>query len=316
MEYVISTDNLTKKFGDFTAVDRISLKVRKGEIFGVLGPNGAGKSTAVRMLCGILQPTSGSASVLGYDLLQETEKIKPHIGYMSQKYSLYDDLTVLENLKFYAGLYSIPRKELTDRLDEMLVMADLLGRENELAANLSGGWKQRLALGCAIISKPSLIFLDEPTSGVSPTSRRMFFQLIRKMVNQGKTVLVTTHFMDEAERCHRLAFIAGGRLMAVDNPDNLKKDVIRGCMVEAELPFALQRIKQIEQLSYVRDCNIHGSLLHILLDREEDISKLEDFLECPIRIITPSLEDVFVTMSRQYRLENKAAKAGVNIGKD
>jgi len=316
VEYVISTDNLTKKFGDFTAVDRISLKVRKGEIFGVLGPNGAGKSTAVRMLCGILQPTSGSASVLGYDLLQETEKIKPHIGYMSQKYSLYDDLTVLENLKFYAGLYSIPRKELTDRLDEMLVMADLLGRENELAANLSGGWKQRLALGCAIISKPSLIFLDEPTSGVSPTSRRMFFQLIRKMVNQGKTVLVTTHFMDEAERCHRLAFIAGGRLMAVDNPDNLKKDVIRGCMVEAELPFALQRIKQIEQLSYVRDCNIHGSLLHILLDREEDISKLEDFLECPIRIITPSLEDVFVTLSRQYRLENKAAKAGVNIGKD
>lgn len=316
MEYVISTENLTKKFGDFTAVDRISLKVRQGEIFGVLGPNGAGKSTAVRMLCGILQPTSGSASVLGYDLIRETEKIKPRIGYMSQKYSLYDDLTVLENLKFYAGLYSIPRKELTDRLDEMLVMADLLGRENELAANLSSGWKQRLALGCAIISNPTLIFLDEPTSGVSPTSRRMFFQLIRRMVNEGRTVIVTTHFMDEAERCHRVAFIAAGRLIAVDEPDNLKKKVIRGCMVEAEYPFALQRTGEIEQLPFVRDCTIHGSLLHILLEKEEDIPKLVAFLKSPVRIITPSLEDVFVTLSRQQRSENKAAKAGINIGKD
>ena len=304
MDYVITTDNLTKKFGDFTAVDRISLQIKRGEIFGFLGPNGAGKSTAIRMLCGILEPTSGSASVLGYDLHRETEKIKNNIGYMSQKFSLYDDLTVYENLKFYAGLYSVPKKELTERLNEMIIMADLKGRENELAVNLSGGWKQRLALGCAIIAKPPLIFLDEPTSGVSPTSRRMFFKIIREMVLKGTTVMVTTHFMDEAERCHRLAFISGGKLMAVDSPDSLKKNSIRGCMVEIDLPKGMQRIEEIEELAYVKECTIHGSLLHVLLVDQESLPRLQDALRCEAQIITPSLEDVFVTLAKQQRAEN------------
>jgi len=304
MEYIITTDQLTKKFGDFTAVDRVSLNIKRGEIFGFLGPNGAGKSTTIRMLCGILEPTSGSAAVLGYDLRRDTEKIKEKIGYMSQKFSLYDDLTVKENLKFYAGLYSVPKNELPARLAEMIQMADLKGRENELVSNLSGGYKQRLALGCAIIARPPIIFLDEPTSGVSPTSRRMFFQIIRKMVNDGTTIMVTTHFMDEAERCHRLAFISGGRLMAVDSPDNLKKNVIKGYMLELNLPQGIQKIKDIEALPYVQDCTVHGSLLHVLVANREDIVKLQNDTGAEAKQITPSLEDVFVALARKQRLED------------
>jgi len=304
MEYIITTDQLTKKFGDFTAVDRVSLNIKRGEIFGFLGPNGAGKSTTIRMLCGILEPTSGSAAVLGYDLRRDTEKIKEKIGYMSQKFSLYDDLTVKENLKFYAGLYSVPKNELPARLAEMIQMADLKGRENELVSNLSGGYKQRLALGCAIIARPPIIFLDEPTSGVSPTSRRMFFQIIRKMVNDGTTIMVTTHFMDEAERCHRLAFISGGRLMAVDSPDNLKKNVIKGYMLELNLPQGMQKIKDIEALPYVQDCTVHGSLLHVLVANREDIVKLQNDTGAEAKQITPSLEDVFVALARKQRLED------------
>lgn len=306
MEYVITTDNLTKKFGDFTAVDRLSLQIKRGEIFGFLGPNGAGKSTAIRMLCGILEPTSGSATVLGYDLQREIEKIKDNIGYMSQKFSLYDDLTAKENLTFYAGLYSVPKAELADRIEEMIVMADLKGRENELVMNLSGGFKQRLALGCAIIARPPLIFLDEPTSGVSPTSRRLFFQIIRRMVNNGTTVMVTTHFMDEAERCHRLAFISGGKLMAVDSPDNLKKEAIQGIMVELDIPNSMQRVPEIEELPYVKECTVHGSYLHVLLPDQESIARLQDTLGCRTKIITPSLEDVFVALARKQRTQTGA----------
>ncbi len=304
MEYVITTKALTKTFGNFTAVDNVSLQIKRGEIFGFLGPNGAGKSTTIRMLCGILEPTSGSATILGYNLQKDTERIKEKIGYMSQKFSLYDDLTVRENLKFYAGLYSVPRKELTQRLNDMIEMADLKGRENELVSNLSGGYKQRLALGCAIIAKPPIIFLDEPTSGVSPTSRRMFFQIIRKMVSQGITIMVTTHFMDEAERCHRLAFISGGRLMAVDSPDNLKKNIIEGQMVEVNLPSGIKRVEEIEGLSYVKDCTIHGSLLHVLLDNKDDLIKLQNDLGCLAKLITPSLEDVFISLARKQRMED------------
>ncbi|RNC28636.1 MAG: putative ABC transporter ATP-binding protein YbhF [Candidatus Dichloromethanomonas elyunquensis] len=304
MEDVIAMKNLTKKFGNFLAVDGLSLNIKQGEIFGFLGPNGAGKSTTIRMLCGILAPTSGTAAILGYDLLRETERIKEKIGYMSQRFSLYDDLTVMENLKFYAGLYSVPRKELSSRIGEMLEMADLKGREKELAANLSGGWKQRLALGCAVIARPPLIFLDEPTSGVSPTSRRMFFQIIRKMVLEGTTVMVTTHFMDEAERCHRLAFISGGKLMAVDSPDHLKKNVIQGCMLEINLPNGIERIKEIKKFPYIKECTVHGALLHVLLKNAEDVPLLQKELGCETQIITPSLEDVFVTLARQQRSES------------
>ncbi|HHV65008.1 MAG TPA: ABC transporter ATP-binding protein [Peptococcaceae bacterium] len=300
-EYVIATDKLTKKFGTFTAVDQLSLQIKKGEIFGFLGPNGAGKSTAIRMLCGILEPTSGRATVLGYDLQRETEKIKAQIGYMSQKFSLYDDLTAKENLRFYAGLYSISKRESPARIEEMIAMAGLKGRENELVANLSGGFRQRLALGCALIAKPPLLFLDEPTSGVSPTSRRMFFQIIRSLVSEGTTVLVTTHFMDEAERCHRIAFMSRGRLMAVDSPDNLKKKVIEGIMVELALPDGIRRTKEVEALPYVKECTIHGSLLHALLRDERGIKHLQETFACEVKRITPSLEDVFLALAQRQR---------------
>jgi len=303
MNYVVTTHNLTKVFGSFTAVDKLSLNIKQGEIYGFLGPNGAGKSTVIRMLCGILEPTSGSGTVLGYDLTRETEKIKQKIGYMSQKFSLYDDLSVKENLNFYAGLYSIPPQERKSRINEMIAMAQLTGKENELVANLSGGWKQRLALGCAIISRPLIVFLDEPTSGVSPTSRRMFFKIIAELASKGTTVMVTTHFMDEAEHCNRIAFISAGRLMAVDTPVNLRKKVISGCLVELELMDAVDKINSIASLSYVKECTLHGPLLHVLLENESHLTALREFSGTEPRPIIPSLEDVFIALAKQRRGE-------------
>jgi len=301
MENIIVTHDLTRSFGKFVAVNKLNISIKRGEIYGFLGPNGAGKSTAIRMLCGIMQPTSGTGEVLGYDLLRETEKIKRKIGYMSQKFSLYDDLSVEENLEFYAGVYEVPVKESKSRIAQMIEMANLTGREKEVVANLSGGWKQRLALGCAIISRPSLVFLDEPTSGVSPTSRRMFFNIIQDLANNGVTVMVTTHFMDEAERCNRIAFISGGRLMAVDTPENLKKNVIRGYLVELVVPNALEQVSRIEALPYVKECNIHGPLLHILLAHENNTADIHTLTGIEPKAITPSLEDVFVTLAKRQR---------------
>lgn len=299
MEYAVTTDRLTRVFGNFTAVDQLTLQIKPGEIYGFLGPNGAGKSTAIRMLCGILEPTSGAATVLGYDLARETEQIKQRIGYMSQKFSLYSDLTAAENLGFYAGLYNIPRRERKNRVKEMLDMAGLTGREDELAVNLSAGWKQRLALGCAIIARPTLVFLDEPTSGVSPVSRRRFFNIIRRLASKGTTVMVTTHFMDEAEYCDKIAFISSGRLMAVDTPDNLKHNVLAGCLVEMDLPDFMERLAGIEQLPYVKECSVHGLLLHVLLKDEANLPALELFTGVPAKPITPSLEDVFIALANK-----------------
>lgn len=299
MEYAVTTSDLTRTFGSFVAVDRLNLNIKPGEIYGFIGPNGAGKSTAIRMLCGILEPTSGTGSVLGYDLICETEEIKKRIGYMSQKFSLYDDLTVAENLNFYAGLYSVPRRELKDRVREMVAMAGLTERENELTVNLSGGWKQRLALGCAIISRPAIVFLDEPTSGVSPISRRMFFKIIQRMAAAGTTVMVTTHFMDEAEYCDKIAFISAGRLMAVNTPDNLKKNVIDGHLVELELPDAMNRLDDIESLPYVKECTVHGPLLHVLLENKSHQPVLKEFTGVEPQPITPSLEDVFIALAKR-----------------
>ncbi|GBF35072.1 ABC-type MDR transport system ATPase component [Desulfocucumis palustris] len=301
MEYVVTTRELTRKFGSFTAVNNLSISIRSGEIFGFLGPNGSGKSTTIRMLCGILEPTSGEGSVLGYDISREPEKIKQKIGYMSQKFSLYDDLTVQENLEFYAGLYSIPYSQRKKRIEEMLRMAYLTGRENMLAAHLSGGWKQRLALGCAIISRPSILFLDEPTSGISPTSRRMFFKIIQELAAGGTTIMVTTHFMDEAERCRNIAFISNGTLIANDTPDSLKNNVIKGCLVELEVTGAMEKISHIEKLPWVKECSIHGPLLHVLLESEAHIPELERHTGGKSKKITPSLEDVFVSLARQNR---------------
>lgn len=301
MELVVATSNLTRKFGDFTAVKDLSINIKRGEIYGFLGPNGSGKSTTIRMLCGILEPTSGSGSVLGYDLARDPEKIKKKIGYMSQKFSLYDDLTVYENLNFYSGLYGIPRKEKIDRIKEMIAMAGLTGREKELTANLGGGLRQRLALGCAIISRPAILFLDEPTSGVSPSSRRMFFKIIRDLSREGTTVMVTTHFMDEAERCHNIAFISNGRLIANDTPGNLKRNVITGCMVEMEIDDPLNHIQHLESLPFVRECSVHGAAVHVLLDSRDKISSLEELTGFTVVEITPTLEDVFISLSKTHK---------------
>ena len=221
MMLAVETHRLTRKFGDFVAVNEVSLSIRPGTIYGFLGPNGSGKSTTIRMLCGILSPTAGGGAILGMDLATQGEQIKQSIGYMSQKFSLYDDLTVLENLEFYAGLYSISWSRRAQRIAAMLDMARLDERRNELAANLSGGWKQRLALGCSILHEPPILFLDEPTGGVDPKSRRLFWDIIYDLAAQGTTVMVTTHFMDEAEHCDKIGFIYEGSLIADDTPGNL-----------------------------------------------------------------------------------------------
>lgn len=303
MGLAVTTSELTRVFGSFIAVNKLTINIEAGEIYGFLGPNGSGKSTTIRMLCGILGPTSGSGQVLGYDLAKEAEKIKPKIGYMSQKFSLYDDLTVFENLNFYAGLYSVPVREKKARILEMIEMARLTGREKELVANLSVGWKQRLALGCAIISRPSILFLDEPTSGISPTSRKMFFNIIQGLANEGTTIMVTTHFMDEAERCNNIAFISEGTLIVNDTPDNLKNNIIKGTLVELEVDDPVDRLNEIEELPYVKECSIHGPLLHVLLDSDENMSLLQTYTGGRTKKIVPSLEDVFITLSRQKRGE-------------
>jgi ABC-2 type transport system ATP-binding protein len=225
MECAISIKGLTKKFGDFTAVDNLSFNIPKGKIFGFLGPNGSGKSTTIRMICGVLRPTSGEGKVLGYDLVKDTEKIKQNIGYMSQKFSLYEDLTVEENLEFYGNIYMISKDLLEKRKKELIQMANLKGKEKSLAGTLSGGWKQRLALGCSLIHNPSLLILDEPTAGVDPVSRREFWHTITELVNkEGITVLVTTHYMDEASICNIIGFIYNSKLITIDTPENLYKE--------------------------------------------------------------------------------------------
>lgn len=223
MEYAISIKNLTKKFGNFTAVDNLSFNIPRGKIFGFLGPNGSGKSTTIRMICGVLKPTSGEGSVLGYNLLKDSEKIKQNIGYMSQKFSLYEDLTVEENLNFYGNIYMLTKEKLESRKKELIHMANLKGKEKSLAGTLSGGWKQRLALGCSLIHNPKLLILDEPTAGVDPVSRREFWYTISTLVSDGITVLVTTHYMDEASICDIIGFIFNGKLIVIDTPDHLYK---------------------------------------------------------------------------------------------
>lgn len=224
-ENIIELENLSKDFGKIKAVKDVSLKVKRGSIYGLLGPNGAGKSTTIRMICGVLMPTQGKAIIDGMDVYSDAEAIKSRIGYMSQKFSLYDDLTVLENLKFYASLYGIYGKERNERIKQLIEMAGISGRENQLAGNLSGGWKQRLALGCALIHKPSLLILDEPTAGVDPVARRIFWELIFKLASQGITVLVTTHYMDEAESCDRIAFVFNGSVIAEGTPQELIEEI-------------------------------------------------------------------------------------------
>ena len=295
----LELNNLTRRFGDFVAVNNVSLQIKQGAIYGFLGPNGSGKSTTIRMLCGLLEPTSGSGKVLGLDIAKDSEALKQKIGYMSQKFSLYDDLSVIENLRFYAGLYSLSSEQMKKRIGEMLALSGLEKRQQELVATLSGGWKQRLALACSILHNPPVLFLDEPTGGVDPVSRRMFWEIIYDLSVQGTTVMVTTHFMDEAEHCDEIGFIFEGNLIASDTPDNLKK-IIPGTLVEIPTSSPMEFLETLEE-STVEYLDIYpaGASVHVLL-KSDDVSLLAGYA---YEIISPSLEDVFVYLVKSYRRE-------------
>lgn len=299
----IIVEGLTKRFGSFTAVEDVSFQVRRGEIFGFLGPNGSGKSTTIRMLCGLLAPTSGRASVLGYDIVRDSEAIRLNIGYMSQKFSLYEDLTVEENLDFYAGIYQLPPGRINERKKDILAMAGLWGREKSITGTLSTGWKQRLALGCALIHEPGLVFLDEPTGGVDPVSRRNFWDLIYDLSRSGVTVLVTTHYMDEAEHCHTIGFIYNGKLVALGTPENLKKTKMRGQILQVECAPLLPALEAMKDVPEVIEAAMHGAGLHVVVeDIARDTPVVRQALNrANVRVeaitpVEPALEDIFVSL--------------------
>jgi ABC-2 type transport system ATP-binding protein len=301
----IQTAGLTKQFDSFTAVDDLSLTVHQGEIFGFLGPNGAGKTTTIRMLLGLLAPTSGRGRVLGFDVVQQPAQIRQRIGYMSQRFSLYNDLTVSENLNFFGGTYGVRGEALRTRKRTVLAMADLQGRERELARNLAGGWRQRLALGCAILHEPQLLFLDEPTAGVDPLSRREFWDLLYTLSDEGRTILVTTHYMDEAEHCHRLGFIQNGRLVALGSPEQIKAEMDRQVLeVDCTAPeVALQELRRLEGVDEV---SLYGALIHVVTSDPGAVRpQIDAALQRAgsqihsIEQIAPSLEDVFIASVRR-----------------
>ncbi len=298
---VVRTEHLTKKFGSFTAVDDINMSIEEGEVYGFLGPNGAGKSTTIRMLCGLLAPTSGKGLVLGLDLASNGQKLKEKIGYMSQKFSLYPELSVLENLNLYSGLYGLKGAAKKKRIDEMIELAGLVGRENEPTSSLSGGWRQRLALGCAILHKPKILFLDEATSGVDPKARLLFWDIIYDLAANGTTVMVTTHFMDEAEHCNKVTFIYYGRLIADDSPDNLKKKIPgRLYEVTAADPMALLAKVQAGEGGPMIDSYFFGDKVHLLVAQDREITAEGIFAESKIERIEQSMEDVFVYLVKSH----------------
>jgi ABC-2 type transport system ATP-binding protein len=297
---------LTKKFGDFVAVNNVNFEVQRGEIFGFLGPNGAGKTTTIRMLLGLLTPTSGTAKVVGFDVVKESEAMRQRIGYMSQKFSLYNDLMVEENLNFYGGVYGVRGRPLKERKQYILNMAGLLGRERELTRNLSGGWKQRLALGAAIIHQPEALFLDEPTAGVDPISRRAFWELIYELAEGGTTILVTTHYMDEAEHCQNLVFIQRGTLVAKGSPEEIKVTKMRGDVVEIDSDNAAQAIQVLRDLGLFEEVALYGSLIHVVTAHlAEHLPFIKKSLAdkgitvTSAERIAPSLEDVFISSARE-----------------
>ena len=294
---------LTKRFGDFLAVDRVDFEIQPGEIMGFIGPNGAGKSTIIRMLCGLLRPSGGQILVAGIDVARKPEAARQRIGYMSQKFSLYGDLSVLENLHFFGGIYSVPKDRLAERINYAIGMAGLKGREDTLVSSLAGGWKQRLALGCAILHNPPILFLDEPTSGVDPISRRRFWDLIHDLAARSVAVLVTTHYMDEAEYCDRVMLINQGRVMARGSPVELKHIPLGGQMLLVECDAIGRALHILGSHRDVRDVAAFGDALHVLTDGTSDRqAALTALLDANgighIRIspIEPGLEDVFVNL--------------------
>jgi len=301
MDAAVTVLDLTKRFDRFTAVDKISFNVNKGEIFGFLGPNGAGKSTTIKMLCGIIAPSCGSGYVNGFDIVKEQYNIKRSIGYMSQKFSMYDDLTVVENLEFFGSIYGLPGNLLNTRIEQIVGMMEMTEMKKKMMRDLPLGIKQRLALGGAIIHNPGILFLDEPTSGVDPIMRRNFWDLIYSFAEEGKTIFVTTHYMDEAEHCDRIALILGGKIIALDSPEGLK----------SSLNFDVYRIKTenlietfnvLSSMDFIKEAAIFGADIHILCDKGErvipkldKIFKEKNYNGYSIDKIYPSLEDVFVT---------------------
>ncbi len=299
----VTTRALVKRFGKFVAVDHVTLEVGRGEIFGFLGPNGAGKSTTIRILCGLLEPTEGSATVGGLDVRTQSEEVKQNIGYMSQRFSLYDDLTVEENIDFFSGIYGVADDKRVARKDYVLTMAGLQQRRSSLTRLLSGGWKQRLALGCAILHEPPILFLDEPTSGVDPIARRRFWDLIYQLSATGHTVFVSTHYMDEAEYCHRVALMYRGKVIALGTPAELKKSLAAREILYVETSDILDTMDAVEKLPGVSDVAVFGGGLHITVEHAEAGARairaaLESAGISIVRLdrIQPSMEDVFVAL--------------------
>jgi ABC-2 type transport system ATP-binding protein len=306
-EMIAVAQGLAKRFGGFTAVDGIDFDVSRGEIFGFLGPNGSGKTTTIRMMLGLLQPSAGSIHTLSVDVTQHPDRIRPRVGYMSQRFSLYNDLTVLENLRFYGRVYGLKGKQFREGISGAVEMSGLVGHENAQTRELSGGWRQRLALAAAILHRPELVILDEPTAGVDPVSRREFWDLLYSLVTRGTTVFVTTHYMDEAEHCHRLAFIQQGQIIAKGSPSSIKKKMMKGQVLELSPDHPNQAVKLLREARRsgrlpIREISLYGARVHVVA---EGIERLEaairgEFDRNGIRlegmaIIEPSLEDVFVS---------------------
>lgn len=307
----VMVENLTKRFGDFIAVDHISFHVPRGEIFGFLGPNGSGKTTTIRMLLGLLHPSDGTALVLGENIAKRADAVRPRLGYMSQRFSLYDDLTVIENLRFYGRTYGLKGDHFKQRIDFALTMADLKGRERERTSNLSGGWRQRLALGAAILHEPELVFLDEPTAGVDPVSRRAFWDLLYEIAAKGTTIFVTTHYMDEAEHCERLAFIHDGHIIARGSPQQIKDTMMRGQVIEITpsdpaQAMTILRASQAAGSLPAEEVALYGAQIHVIAS---DATALIPHISETLRasridpgmpaVIAPSLEDVFISCIRR-----------------
>jgi ABC-2 type transport system ATP-binding protein len=308
---IIETRSLSRRFGSLVAVKDVSLQVTRGEIFGVLGPNGAGKSTTIRMLCGILDPSGGSGTVVGYDIATQAERIKERIGYMTQRFSLYEDLSVVENLTFYAGIYGVPRARRRARVEQVLEQSGLSARKKQIAGTLSGGWKQRVALASATIHEPPLLFLDEPTAGVDPVSRREFWEQIHRLASEGTTVLLTTHYMDEAERCHRLAFIFRGQVLDIGTPEQIiERRALRALELETDKPReaadllrSQPEVDEVAHYGHVLRLTTRGGIepgpfVHALLERHGIVVQSSTASRV-------SVEDAFVSMVRQ----DEAARA-------
>jgi ABC-type multidrug transport system ATPase subunit len=316
MPSVIVAEGLTRRFGHFTAVDNVDLEIEQGDIFGFLGPNGSGKTTLIRMLCGLLRPSAGHATVMGRDTYHESELVKRSIGYMSQKFSLYTDLTVTENLLFYARVYGVPRGERRERLDEVISIVGIGNYRKRLAGELSGGWKQRLALACALVHHPRMMFLDEPTAGIDPVARRDLWNLLFDLAGQGCTFFVTTHYMDEAERCSHIGYIYFSKLIVRGTPSELKQlpevspeGTIR---LEVRCPRLANAMRHLNTFPYVRDATIFADSLHVLADRGGEQRIADDMkqggFESPeVHPIPPTLEDVFVTLTRSRAADRNGA---------